>query len=87
MKLRTHDCTHLLVEPITILLLLLITILLFFFFFDNSGIWAATVPTIPRRGSSAPAERMLNPLWPGLEVVMAGTSAEVSLPPDHEARL
>ncbi|WZZ34641.1 hypothetical protein YC2023_018042 [Brassica napus] len=28
---------------------------------------------------------MLNPLWPGLEVVMAGTSAEVPLPPDHEA--
>uniref|UniRef100_A0A0D3API1 Uncharacterized protein n=1 Tax=Brassica oleracea var. oleracea TaxID=109376 RepID=A0A0D3API1_BRAOL len=40
-----------------------------------------------RRGSSAPAEGMLNPLWPGLEVVMAGTSAEVPLPPDHEARL
>uniref|UniRef100_A0A0D3E5A1 NADP-dependent oxidoreductase domain-containing protein n=1 Tax=Brassica oleracea var. oleracea TaxID=109376 RepID=A0A0D3E5A1_BRAOL len=40
----------------------------------------------PCRGSSAPAEGMLNPLWPGLEVVMAGTSAEVPLPPDHEAR-
>ncbi|WZZ39331.1 hypothetical protein YC2023_035590 [Brassica napus] len=40
----------------------------------------------PRRGSSAPTEEMLNPLCPGLEVVMAGTSAEVPLPPDHEAR-
>ncbi|CAF1931758.1 unnamed protein product [Brassica oleracea] len=30
----------------------------------------------PRRGSSAPTEGMLNPLWPRLEVVMAGTSAE-----------
>ena len=30
---------------------------------------------------------MLNPLWPGLELVMADTSAEVPLPPDHEARL
>ena len=39
-----------------------------------------------RRGSSAPAEGMLNPLWLGLEVVMAGTSAEVPLPPDHEVR-
>ena len=43
-------------------------------FFDNSGIWAATFSTIPRTGSSAPTEGMLNPLWPGLEVVMAGTS-------------
>ena len=30
---------------------------------------------------------MLNPLWPGLKLVMAGTSAEVPLPPDHETRL
>uniref|UniRef100_A0A0D3C4I4 peptidylprolyl isomerase n=1 Tax=Brassica oleracea var. oleracea TaxID=109376 RepID=A0A0D3C4I4_BRAOL len=44
------------------------------------------IPNYPRRGSSAPTEGMLNPLWPGLEVVMAGTSAEVPLPPDHEAR-
>ncbi|CAN7063083.1 unnamed protein product [Brassica oleracea var. botrytis] len=29
---------------------------------------------------------MLNPLWPGLKLVMAGTSAEVPLPPDHETR-
>uniref|UniRef100_A0A0D3BCD9 Uncharacterized protein n=1 Tax=Brassica oleracea var. oleracea TaxID=109376 RepID=A0A0D3BCD9_BRAOL len=29
---------------------------------------------------------MLNPLWPGFEVLMAGTSAEVPIPPDHEAR-
>ena len=40
---------------------------IFFFFFGNSAIWAATFPTIPRRGSSAPMERMLNPLWPRLE--------------------
>ncbi|WZZ82167.1 hypothetical protein YC2023_102739 [Brassica napus] len=40
-----------------------------------------------RRESSAPTEGMLNPLWPGLELVMAGTSAEVPIPPDHEARL
>ncbi|WZZ30605.1 hypothetical protein YC2023_014006 [Brassica napus] len=45
------------------------------------------IPNYPRKGSSAPTERMLNPLWPGLEVVMAGTSAEVPLPPDHEARV
>ncbi|WZZ71137.1 hypothetical protein YC2023_082507 [Brassica napus] len=43
----------------------------FLFFFDNSGIWAATFPTISRRGSSAPTEGMLNPRWPGLEVVIA----------------
>ena len=30
---------------------------------------------------------MLNPLWPGLELVMADTLAEVPIPPDHEARL
>nr|VDD43454.1 unnamed protein product [Brassica oleracea] len=38
------------------------------------------------RGSSAPTEGMLNPLWPGLELVMADPSAEVPIPPDHEAR-
>ena len=59
----------------------------FFFFFGNSDIWAATFPTIHRTGFSAPTEGMLNPLWPGLEVVMADTSAEIPLPPDHEARL
>ncbi|CAN7017686.1 unnamed protein product, partial [Brassica oleracea var. botrytis] len=46
----------------------------------------ATFPIILRGGSSAPTEGMLNPLWRGFEVVMAGTSAEVPLPPDHEVR-
>ncbi|CAF1815829.1 unnamed protein product [Brassica oleracea var. botrytis] len=50
-------------------------------------------PTIPPRptgtgeeGPGGQTETMLNPLWSGLELVMAGTSAEVPLPPDHEAR-
>ncbi|CAF1708529.1 unnamed protein product [Brassica oleracea var. botrytis] len=50
-------------------------------------------PTIPPRltgtgeeGPGGQTETMLNPLWPKLELVMAGTSAEVPLPPDHEAR-
>ena len=61
-------------------------ILFYFIFFGNSGIWAATFPTIPCKGSSAPTKEMLNPLWSELEIVMAGTSAEVPLPPDREAR-
>ncbi|CAN7118886.1 unnamed protein product [Brassica rapa subsp. narinosa] len=51
-------------------------------------------PTIPPRptgtdeeGPGDQTETMLNSLWSGLELVMAGTSAEVPLPPDHEARL
>ncbi|KAG2276243.1 hypothetical protein Bca52824_058798 [Brassica carinata] len=46
-------------------------------------------PTIPPRptgtgeeGSGGQTETMLNPLWPGLELVIAGTSAEVPLPPE-----
>ena len=30
---------------------------------------------------------MLNPLWSGLKLVMADTSAEISLLPNYEARL
>ncbi|CAN6914881.1 unnamed protein product [Brassica oleracea] len=51
-------------------------------------------PTIPPRPTrtgeeshGGQTETMLNPLWSGFELVMAGTSAEVHLPPDHEARL
>ncbi|CAN7077763.1 unnamed protein product, partial [Brassica oleracea var. botrytis] len=51
-------------------------------------------PTIPPRptgtgeeGPGGQTETMLNPLWPGLELVMAGTSAKVPLPPYHEARI
>ncbi|CAN6813272.1 unnamed protein product, partial [Brassica oleracea] len=51
-------------------------------------------PTIPPRltgtgekGPGGQTETMLNPKWPGLELVMAGTSAEVYLPPDHDVRL
>ncbi|CAN6994915.1 unnamed protein product [Brassica oleracea var. botrytis] len=32
-------------------------------------------------------ETILNLLWPEFEFVMAGISAEVHLPPDHEVRL
>ncbi|WZZ48001.1 hypothetical protein YC2023_048108 [Brassica napus] len=39
-----------------------------------------------RMRSSAPTKMILTPLWPGLELVMASTSAEVPIPPDHEAR-
>ncbi|WZY72357.1 hypothetical protein YC2023_004597 [Brassica napus] len=51
-------------------------------------------PTIPPRptgtgeeGPVSQTETMLNPLWSSLELVMTGTSAEVPLPPDHDARL
>nr|VDD55383.1 unnamed protein product [Brassica oleracea] len=51
-------------------------------------------PTIPPRptrtgeeGPGGQTETMLNPLWLGLDLVMAGTSAEVPLPPDYEVRL
>ncbi|CAF1789320.1 unnamed protein product [Brassica oleracea var. botrytis] len=50
-------------------------------------------PTIPPRptgtgeeGSRGQTETMLNPLWPKLELVMAGNSVEVPLPPDYEVR-
>ncbi|CAH8329471.1 unnamed protein product [Eruca vesicaria subsp. sativa] len=36
-------------------------------------------PTIPRRGPEGQTETMLNPLWPRLELVMAGTSAETKM--------
>ena len=63
----------------------------FFFFFDNPGI--RTLVRLSHRvqpeleGPGGQTETMLNPLWPGLELMMAGTSAEVPIPPDHEARL
>ncbi|CAN6801537.1 unnamed protein product [Brassica oleracea] len=51
-------------------------------------------PTIPphptgtgEEGLGGQTETMFNPLWSGLELVMADTSAEVLLPPDHETRL
>ncbi|WZY93506.1 hypothetical protein YC2023_065835 [Brassica napus] len=50
-------------------------------------------PTIPSRptgtgeeGPGGQTETMLNPLWRRLELMMADTSSEVFLPPDHEAR-
>ncbi|KAG2251237.1 hypothetical protein Bca52824_081373 [Brassica carinata] len=49
-----------------------------------------TIPPRPtgtgEEGSRGQTETMLNPLWPKLELVMTGTSADVHLPPDHEAR-
>ncbi|XP_048625328.1 protein DETOXIFICATION 28 isoform X3 [Brassica napus] len=56
-------------------------------FFAGTRYLGSHIPNYPRKGSSAPTEGMLNPLWPGFELVMTGTSAEVSIPPDHEARL
>ena len=50
-----------------------------FFFFITLVSGQSHSQLSSRRGSSAPTERMLNPLWPGLEVVMADTSAEVPL--------
>ncbi|WZZ04245.1 hypothetical protein YC2023_090166 [Brassica napus] len=51
-------------------------------------------PTIPPRpigtgkeGPGGQTEIMLNPLWSGFELVMADTSTEVPLPPDHETQL
>ena len=64
-----------------------------FFFFSKYPDFSLS-PTIPSRptgtdeeGSGGQTETMLNPLWPELELVMAGTLAEVPLPPYHEARL
>ena len=62
----------------------------FFFFFYNPGI--RTLVRLSHRvqpeleGPGGQTKTMLNPLWPGLELVMAGTSAEVPIPPDHKAR-
>ncbi|WZY78813.1 hypothetical protein YC2023_025197 [Brassica napus] len=51
---------------------------------------SSTIPPRPtgtgEEGPGSQTETMLNPLWLGLELVMAGTSAEVPLPPDHETR-
>ena len=65
----------------------------FFFFFLARYPDLLLSPTIPPRptgtgkeGLGGQTETMLNPLWLELELVMVGTSAEVPLPPDHEAR-
>ena len=61
----------------------------FLFFFDNLGI--RTLVRLSHRvqpeleDPGGQTETMLNPLWPGLELVMADTSAEVPIPPDYEA--
>ena len=57
---------------------------MFFFFFLITLVSGQPHSQLfPSTESSAPTEGMLNPLWPELEVVMAGTSAEVPFPPDH----
>ncbi|CAA7018920.1 unnamed protein product [Microthlaspi erraticum] len=57
-----------------------------FFFFDNSGIRAATFPTIPTSGVQRPNGRDVKSVVAGTRTQVAGTSAGGPLPPGHKPR-
>ncbi|WZY83716.1 hypothetical protein YC2023_030100 [Brassica napus] len=55
-----------------------------FFFFDNSGIWAATFPTIPSKGVQRPNGRDVKSVVAKTRTRVAGSTAVPPLPPSYE---
>ncbi|KAJ4906574.1 Uncharacterized protein Rs2_10232 [Raphanus sativus] len=55
-----------------------------FFFFDNSGIWAATFPTILPKGVQRPNGRDVKSVVAKARTQVAGSTAVPPLPPSYE---
>ena len=58
--------------------------MIYIFFFDNSGIWAATFPTIPPKGVQRPNGRDVKSVVAKTRTRVAGSTAVPPLPPSYE---
>ena len=57
---------------------------MYVFFFDNSGIWAATIPTILPEGVQRPNGRDVKSVVAKTRTRVAGSTTVPPLPPNYE---